>query len=144
MIIYTRIRVGRGMPGVALLLGMGLLAGSLFAGEVTYEDLLNPPPENWLTYGRSYDSQRHSPLDQITKENVRQLAPAWIFPMPGSRQLESVPIVVDGVMYVSQPNEVYALDARAGRQIWSWRREAARQRGGASVIHCCCLALISF
>ena len=109
--------------------GVGLLAAGLSAGEVTYEQLLDPPPENWLTYGRTYDSQRHSPLDQITKENVRQLAPAWIFPMPGARRLESVPIVVDGVMYVSQPNEVYALDARAGRQIWKWRREPARQRG---------------
>ena len=62
----------------------GLLAAGLLAGEVTYEQLLDPPPENWLTYGRTYDSQRHTPLDQITKENVRQLAPAWIFPMPGS------------------------------------------------------------
>jgi alcohol dehydrogenase (cytochrome c) len=108
---------------------MGLLGGSLFAGEVTYKDLLNPPPENWLTYGRTYDSQRHSPLDQITKQNVHQLAPAWIFPMPGAQRLQSVPIVVDGVMYVSQPNEVYALDARAGRQIWSWRYHSPQQKG---------------
>ena len=122
---------GRRGPARALRLAItvGMLAVALSAGEVTYEQLLDPPPENWLTYGRTYDSQRHSPLDQIKKENVGQLAPAWIFPMPGARRLQSVPIVVDGVMYVSQPNEVYALDARAGRQIWSWRRQPARQRG---------------
>ena len=128
MMTLKRNTAGSSLP-CRVLLAMGLLGGSLFAGEVTYKDLLNPPPENWLTYGRTYDSQRHSPLDQITKENVHQLAPAWIFPMPGAQRLQSVPIVVDGVMYVSQPNEVYALDARAGRQIWSWRYHSPQQKG---------------
>ena len=105
------------------------LAGALAAGEVTYKDLLNPAPENWLTYGGTYDSQRHTKLDQINPANVDRLAPAWIFPIAGTRRLESVPLVVDGVMYVSHPNEVYALDAATGRQIWQYRRDPAEQRG---------------
>ena len=105
------------------------LAGILTAGEVTYEHLLNPPPENWLTYSGTYDSQRHTKLDQINPENVHRLAPAWMFPITSTRRLESVPIVVDGVMYVSHPNEVYALDAASGRQIWEYRRDPAERRG---------------
>jgi len=122
--------------GRALALVLLLIATPLFAGEVTYDDLLDPPAEDWLTYGRTYDSQRHSPLDQIHTGNVKDLAAAWMLPLPGSQggaalpswqccSLQSVPIVVDGVMYVSKPNEVYALDARAGRVIWSWKHEPA-------------------
>ena len=96
--------------------------------QVSYKDLLDPPDENWLTYGRTYDSQRHSPLDQINKSNVAALAPAWIFAAPGGSRLETVPLVVDGVMYVSEPNEVHALDARSGRSIWRWSREPAPPR----------------
>ena len=105
------------------------LAGAPASGEVTYKDLLNPPPENWLTYGGTYDSQRHTKLDQINPANVDRLAPAWIFPIASPRRLESVPLVVDGVMYVAHPNEVYALDAATGRQIWQYRRDPAEQRG---------------
>jgi alcohol dehydrogenase (cytochrome c) len=97
--------------------------------QVSYQDLLDPDPADWLTYGRTYDSQRHSPLTQITKENVADLAAAWIFPIPSAGRLQAVPLVVDGVMYVSGPNEVYALDARSGREIWSWRRQPAINRG---------------
>ena len=49
--------------------------------------------------------------------------------MPNATHLETVPIVVDGVMYVTQPNEVYAIDARSGRQIWEYHRVPARQKG---------------
>ena len=103
-------------------------AGSL-AGQVSYEDLLDPPAADWLTYGRTYDSQRHSPLDEIQKENVGRLGAAWIFAVPGAGRLEAVPLVRDGVMYVSQPNQVFALDARTGREIWSWQRQPATERG---------------
>ena len=136
----NRVDFERGRPGfparalraglaTALVIGFLLCPSLCEAGEVTYQDLLNPPPENWLTYGRTFDSQRHSPLTGIDTGNVARLAPAWIFPMPGARRLQSVPIVVDGVMYVTQPNEVYALDARSGRVIWKWRRVPAIQRG---------------
>src|SRR5436305_12400444 len=57
------------------------------------------------------------------------MTPKWIFHVPGSGRLESVPIVVDGVMYVSQPNEVFALDGRTGRLVWKYRHEPALGKG---------------
>jgi alcohol dehydrogenase (cytochrome c) len=127
---YTRLLKAAGVS-LFRLLGLACLLSALPAGaQVSYQDLLHPDPANWLTYGGTYDSQRHSPLDQIKKENVRNLAAAWIFPVPGASLLQSVPLVADGVMYVSQPNEVYALDARTGRSIWNYRREAGGRRRG--------------
>ncbi len=96
---------------------------------LSFPDLLRPTPANWISYNGSYNSQRHSLLKQIDIRNVHALAPRWIFHVPGAQRLESVPVVVDGVMYVSQPNEVYALDARTGRLIWEHHRQPALHRG---------------
>lgn len=105
------------------------LAAHAALAQVSNQDLLNPPPENWLTYGGAYDSQRHTKLDEITPENVKSLQAAWIFPITSTNRLQTVPLVVDGVMYVSAPNEVYALDARSGREIWRYRRANGINRG---------------
>ncbi|HWB99605.1 MAG TPA: PQQ-dependent dehydrogenase, methanol/ethanol family, partial [Bryobacteraceae bacterium] len=99
------------------------------ARGITYQDLLHPNPANWLSYNGSYNSQRYSQLKQIDLQNVATMVPKWIFHMPGAERLESVPVVVDGVMYVSQPNEVYALDGRSGRVIWEYRHQPAMRRG---------------
>jgi alcohol dehydrogenase (cytochrome c) len=109
-------------------LAVTLLVGSA-CGEVTYHHLLKVDAGNWLSYSGAYNSQRHSLLDQIRKENVQRLVPQWMFHVPGASRLESVPIVVDGVMYVSQPNEVYALDGRSGRVIWQYQRQPALRKG---------------
>ena len=119
------------------LLSALLSVAGLLSAQVSFEDLKNPKPEDWLTYGRTYDSQRHSPLTEITPENVNQLQAAWIYPMPSTPRLQAVPIVVDGVMYVSGVNEVHAIDARTGRNIWTWNRRPAVNRGperGVSVL----------
>ena len=105
-----------------------LLTASATA-QVTYQDLLKADPSNWLTYSGSYNSQRHSLLTQINTGNAHKLTAKWIFHVPGAGRLESVPIVVDGVMYVSQPNEVYALDGRTGRLVWKYRHEPALGKG---------------
>ncbi|HSB16796.1 MAG TPA: PQQ-dependent dehydrogenase, methanol/ethanol family [Bryobacteraceae bacterium] len=77
---------------------------------------------DWPTYHGHPSGNRHSPLRQITTENVARLAPKWIFTIRGSERLEVTPVVVDGVMYVTGVNQAYALDARTGRLIWSYRR----------------------
>ena len=97
--------------------------------QVTYPDLLKADPKNWLHYNGQYHSQRHSGLRQVTVENVKKLVPKWMYHVAGARRLESVPIVVDGVMYFTNPNEVYALDARTGREIWQYQRQPALQKG---------------
>ena len=82
---------------------------------------------DWPTYHGDPSGNRYSKLTQIDKSNVARLAPRWIFPMPNVSQIETTPIVVEGVMYVSSANEVYALDAGTGRTIWHFQR--ARTRG---------------
>ena len=80
-------------------------------------------PQNWLTYSGTYDGQRFSALKQITTQNVGQLGVRWIFQSPAPGKDETTPIVVEGVMYVTGPeNHAYALDAQTGRAIWHYQR----------------------
>src|ERR1700722_886502 len=104
-----------------IVLGLALLglAPSLCA-QVTDKQLEQSPDSDWLTYNGGYNSQRHSGLDQIKLSNVGSLVNKWVYHVPGGGGLQSVPIVVDGVMYVTQPNEIYALDSRSGRLIWQY------------------------
>jgi alcohol dehydrogenase (cytochrome c) len=84
-------------------------------------------PQNWLTYWGNYAAEHFSALTQIDRRNVSSLQARWAAPMPGKSPLESTPLVVDGVMYVSgPPGDVYALDARSGLQIWKFHREQER------------------
>ena len=66
-------------------------------GQVTNRDLVKADPRNWLTYSGSYNSQRHSGLKQVNTGNVSGLVPKWIYHIRGAEELESVPVVVDGV-----------------------------------------------
>jgi PQQ-dependent dehydrogenase (methanol/ethanol family) len=84
-------------------------------------------PHNWPTYWGSYRAEHFSELRQIDRRNVSTLQARWAAPMPGSSPLESTPLVVDGVMYVSgPPGDVYALDARSGLPLWRFHRQQAR------------------
>jgi PQQ-dependent dehydrogenase (methanol/ethanol family) len=90
---------------------------------VTDEMLLNPSPDDWLMYSRTYDAQRFSPLKQINKQSVKQLRLAWSRGM-GSGQTETIPTVYHGVMYVVNPGAiVQALDARNGDVLWEYKRK---------------------
>jgi alcohol dehydrogenase (cytochrome c) len=79
-------------------------------------------PNNWLMYWGNYQGSHYSGLTQVNSGNVEQLGVAWTFPMPGESVLEATPIVVDGVMYMTRPGEVAALDASTGRPIWRFNR----------------------
>jgi alcohol dehydrogenase (cytochrome c) len=91
-------------------------------GQVTYQDLLHPQPQSWLTYSGDYTGKRHSALKQIHTGNVAELAAQWIFAVPSASRLLVTPIVSDGVMYVTDRNFVFALDARTGREVWRFSR----------------------
>jgi alcohol dehydrogenase (cytochrome c) len=79
-------------------------------------------PENWLTYGGTYDSQRFSRLTQITPANVGRLEQKWVLQDAVFGAWQSNPLVVDGIMYITQrPNDVMALDAKTGRVFWLYR-----------------------
>ena len=101
-----------------------LLASPLAAAEVTSQRLERAAsePQNWLMYSGGYNSQRYSGLKQITKANVKKLELQWVVQdqVPGVWQ--SNPLVVDGVMYLTQrPNDVMAVDARTGKHFWIYR-----------------------
>ncbi|WP_339673959.1 PQQ-dependent dehydrogenase, methanol/ethanol family [uncultured Zhongshania sp.] len=92
-------------------------------------------PQNWLTHGRTYDEQRHSPLDQINTANVSDLGLTWSFDMTTKRGVEATPIVVDGVMYVTGSwSIVYALDAKTGKLLWDYDPKVDR----ATAVKACC------
>jgi alcohol dehydrogenase (cytochrome c) len=82
--------------------------------------LLNPPPDAWPAYHGDYSGRRHTPLTQISPENVGQLGLAWVFQTGQTLQLKSSPVVMNGVMYFSVPNNVWAVDVRSGHQIWHY------------------------
>lgn len=103
-------------------LGIALvLAGALAAQDVTHKTLLDPPADSWPMYHGDYSGKRHSPLTQITPENVGNLSLAWAFQTGSSTSIKASPLVVDGVIYFSVPDIVWAVDARSGRQIWKYQ-----------------------
>ena len=105
-----------------------LLVSGALSAQVSMARLENAArePGNWLTYSGTYASQRHSLLTQITPANVGNLEMAWIFQARSLEKFTATPIVVDGVMYVTEaPNTVVALDATTGRMFWQYQHTPA-------------------
>jgi alcohol dehydrogenase (cytochrome c) len=97
---------------------------------VTDQMLLNPSPDDWLMFSRTYDAQRFSPLTQINKQNVGQLGLAWSRGI-GQGVTETIPTDYKGVMYVNVPGgAIQALDATNGDLIWEYQRPAPATTGG--------------
>jgi PQQ-dependent dehydrogenase (methanol/ethanol family) len=88
------------------------------------EQIFHPRPGDWPTYSGNINGNRYSVLTDINASNVKQLRLAWIHPIPYFG-LETTPLVIDGVMYVTGPNQVQALDGRTGREIWNYSRPRA-------------------
>ena len=76
----------------------------------------------WPTYNGDPGGNRYTTLAQIDKTTVRRLAPRWMFSFQGGGSLQATPVVVDGILYVTAPNECIALDAGSGREIWHYKR----------------------
>ncbi len=141
------IRNLRSWAGPALLAGTALLLAACgdrqarvaepegFAAVDTARISTASAGDEWLTYGGTYDEQRHSKLNQINKDNVSQLGVAWTYDLATNRGVESTPIVVDGVMYVTSAwSVVYALDAKTGAEKWVYDPAADRAVG----VKACC------
>lgn len=94
------------------------------------EQIVKPPEGSWPTYHGNVSGNRHSPLNQINARNVDRLAPAWLYSIPGAPRLQMTPIVFDGVMYVTAPNEAYAIRPDNGREIWRFRRPRTKGMAG--------------
>jgi alcohol dehydrogenase (cytochrome c) len=83
-------------------------------------ELLKPPADSWPGYHGDYSGRRHSSLTQINQENVGTLSLAWAFQTAQAAQIKATPIVVDGIIYLTVPDNVWAIDARSGHQIWHY------------------------
>src|SRR4029079_13536792 len=91
---------------------------------VTREEMdavLSPKAGDWPSYNGDVNGNRYSLLTNINAGNGAKVKATWVHPLPYS-PVEATPIVVDGVMYMTAPNQVVALDGRTGSEIWSYSR----------------------
>jgi len=137
-----------------------LVVPVLLSGQgqgITHEQLLKPLGESWLTYSGDYTGKRYSSLKQINDATVKHLSLAWIstttagpgggrgggagtvqvgghgtgdFPGGGAPTIKGTPLMVDGTLYVSAPDNAWAIDARDGRELW---RYFWKTRGGTHI-----------
>jgi quinohemoprotein ethanol dehydrogenase len=104
----------------------GKSAASASIGQIDTDRIIaaDSEPGNWLSYGRDYGEQRHSPLTQINAKSIKDLELAFSVDMYTTRGLEASPIVVDGIMYMTSSwSVVYAVDAKTGDEVWSYDPE---------------------
>jgi alcohol dehydrogenase (cytochrome c) len=107
--------VRRGLLAVAL-----LSSGIVMAQGLDPAALLDPPSDSWPTYHGDYSGRRHGRLTQINPENVHQLTLAWAFQTAQAGQIKSTPILINGILYISTPDNLWAIDARSARQVWHY------------------------
>jgi alcohol dehydrogenase (cytochrome c) len=122
-------------PVVVVLLAAAALTLHSQGLPVTYERLLkaDQEPGNWLMYSNTYNGWRFSRLNQITAQNVKNLKVKWLFHGRHNEKFETTPLVVDGIMYLTRPeNAIYALDALTGRQLWMYEH-----RNPERTFNCC-------
>jgi alcohol dehydrogenase (cytochrome c) len=120
------------MPGYSdeLLVKVGLLVCAFFLGPglaagqgLDPAALLRPATDTWPTYNGDYSGRRYSTLDQINQGNIGSLTLAWIYRTRGAA-IKSTPLEVNQILYFTAPDNVWAVDARFGRQIWHYERKS--------------------
>jgi len=94
---------------------------TLSAQSIDDQRLAHPPTDSWPGYHGDYSGRRHSSLTRITPENVRNLSLAWAFQTNQTSLIKSSPLLVDGILYFTVPENVWAVDARSGHQIWHYK-----------------------
>jgi alcohol dehydrogenase (cytochrome c) len=139
-----------------LALCLSLLPCGSFAQMLGSELLTKPPTDAWPTYNGDYSGRRFSTLTQINQSNVKHLTPAWIFRVKagpnsgaiiggegpasaegtsGSDVVKSTPLMVNGILYFSTSDNVWAVDARSGRELWHyfWKMKGGEDIGNRGV-----------
>ncbi|MBU6292281.1 MAG: PQQ-binding-like beta-propeller repeat protein [Burkholderiales bacterium] len=116
--------------------GAGVKANPMPKFTSVSQDMLNNAAKdgkNWLLPNGSYDQTRHHPASQINAGNVAKLRPAFVFQTGIVESMETAPIVVDGVMFVTTSyNHVYAINAVTGEQYWHYKHKI-----GPVSTYCC-------
>jgi alcohol dehydrogenase (cytochrome c) len=101
-------------------LAWNVFSGLLSAQNVDAAMLLKPPADSWPSYHGDYSGRRHSALTQITPQNVNSLTLAWAYQTGRAATIKSSPILVDGILYFTIPDNIWAVDARSGHQLWHY------------------------
>jgi alcohol dehydrogenase (cytochrome c) len=101
-----------------LSLGLGAIA---CAQSVDPRDLVAAPRNTWLTFHGTYSGQRHTGLTQITPDNVSQLQQVWRFQTGQNQQIKASPILANGILYVTTPDNIWAVDARTAKELWHYQ-----------------------
>jgi alcohol dehydrogenase (cytochrome c) len=119
----TRCTVRNALFAAALVVGAvaGLHAQNLEPGGIEH-----PSPDSWPLYHGDYSGRRHSALKQITPQNVGNLGLSWIFQTHQNAAIKSSPLLVDGILYFTVPDNVWAVDARSGHQVWHYHRPSTQ------------------
>src|ERR1700744_3642910 len=121
---YIEMRLHKGFLPAWAVLAFAFVALTLSAPvtaqNVTDATLLHPPADTWPGFHGDYSGRRHSSLTQITPQNVNQLTLAWAFQTEHTATIKSSPILVDGILYFTVPDNVWAVDARSGHQLWHY------------------------
>lgn len=107
------------LPLSALML-LVMVPSALIAQGTDAAMLLHPPADSWPSYHGDYSGRRHSKLTQITRQNVNDLGLAWAFQTGQTATLKSSPLLVDGILYFTVPENIWAVDARSGHMIWHY------------------------
>ena len=110
----------------------GLWTGGLTLAAQNLEEgqLLHPQADQWPLYHGDYSGKRHVHLTQITPKNVGNLTMAWAFQTEQSAQIKSSPLLVDGILYFTVPDNIWAIDARSGNMIWHYHRPSEGEHIG--------------
>lgn len=101
------------------------LLAALSAAQVAVENLVHSggQPGNWLMYSGDYAGRRYADVNQINAGNVARMVPRWVYQTMGDGKFETTPLVVNGVLYGTAPDDrAFALDARSGRPIWLYQK----------------------
>ena len=112
--------IARFRSGLVIIAACATLVSVVRAQSVDPSKLLAPPPDSWLTFHGDYTGQRHSKLSQITPANVNQLGLAWAFQTNQTQGIKATPILANGTLYISSPDNLWAIDARTARQLWHY------------------------
>lgn len=102
----------------AAVLGGAFGSSPLAGQEVNSAELLHPSRDSWPLYHGDYSGERHSKLAQITPSNVNALSLAWAFQTGQEAAIKSSPLLVDGILYFTVPDNIWAVDARSGHMVW--------------------------
>ena len=112
------------LPRHGLVLAASALVASLpqvmTAQNLESSQILHPSSDSWPLYHGDYSGKRHSSLTQITPANVGRLTLAWAFQTNQGAEIKSSPLLVDGILYFSVPDHIWAVDARSGHMLWHY------------------------